>query len=338
MACELCRRLIVCPVDDSIPYQWQHEVVLLSDPDMEFETREEYYRGGKKPDAPPLHFQRTSMIRKDYAHKLASAPVLGMNPFQYDLFRIDDSGAEVRARIPDGRDEDGDWGRQPYYIAIHRACLTIAEKMFELSRRGLVDCYIRDLTMLWKTLRMAADAGMAPNPLQISDLTSTVLSNFINMGYPPRVSTEKQAFQRRVTALPVELRHHIFSYLSAGGPLPLACTGLLPSWMWMDILLGMWCTPYLWDLDRSAVEAAERDAEGQNNWELLVRCFSRGPRTGKGITETPHGLVARYRNWELGKSLRVGSATTQMEKLLGLPLPRYWDESGDAVHPVVLKR
>lgn len=50
----------------------------------------------------------------------------------------------------DGTRVRQDWGKPPYHIALHAACLDIAETVMRTSRRH--SCYVRSIGALWDVL------------------------------------------------------------------------------------------------------------------------------------------------------------------------------------------
>ncbi|KAI1332195.1 hypothetical protein F5Y16DRAFT_394268 [Xylariaceae sp. FL0255] len=164
--CSICGCLILftssppsaAPVSQS--RAWQSRVVLLSDPEREFEQLEEYYRAGKLVSPPPpFRFDRSLAIRRDAAfldgaNRLRLAQTIG------------GVSLDVHPNHIPGRDVNWEWN-STYYIAVHEACLSIADRLFthlgqpSHLRFGVGrDCGIsvRSVESLWKTLRMRFDA------------------------------------------------------------------------------------------------------------------------------------------------------------------------------------
>ncbi|KAK8097462.1 hypothetical protein PG984_016601 [Apiospora sp. TS-2023a] len=181
------------------------------------------------------------------------------------------------------------------------------------------------------------------DPTTIPDLTNILLSNVKRMEVEA-VKQETQAFRSAFMRLPLELRDHILDLLSSCDDLHLFCTRLLPQEVWRDMLLGKKCLPFLYDIDDAAVlrfaQAKEEEADANTvDWESLVRSLSRGVWTGRGYYEpptmdmTPAGLRNRRRIWQLAEEMFVGDALPS--KGSGASVPRYWDEYGERVYPVV---
>ncbi|KAK7968681.1 hypothetical protein PG988_007754 [Apiospora saccharicola] len=199
------------------------------------------------------------------------------------------------------------------------------------------------------------------DPTTIADLTNILLSN-IKRVEVEAVDQETQAFRNAFMSLPLELRDHILDLLSSCDDLHLFCTRLLPQESWRDMLLGKKCLPFLYDIDGAAVlrfaQTKEEEADANTvNWESLVRSLSRGVWTGRGyyqppdygyewdfelpkndyyycdLQAAPAGLRNRRRIWQLVEEMFVGDALPS--KGSGASVPRYWDEYGGRVYPVV---
>ncbi|KAI8627457.1 hypothetical protein F5Y19DRAFT_441359 [Xylariaceae sp. FL1651] len=347
--CAICGCLIPAPsaplaLNAGAPWGWQCRAVLLSDPDREFDRREVHYRAGKLASAPPLDFQRASEIRKDAAFVVSDDRVRLISP-RPKRDRAGNGGArpgegagdkkrtdveadgvgeaegeaevemetEVKLNGNTGHDENGNWNSH-YYIAVHEACLVIAERLFASVARsdnrvvGGSRVRIRSVEALWKALRMRFDARdnefmgtvfqmpagpsriNLPNgyylpadwstadPMHVEDLTLDILNNLKDLPAPGPRSPRMIDFQDMFWLLPQELQDHVQSFL-LDESLPVECTGLLPQHVWRDILFQGKCFPFLWDADYEAVEAfcldSERIGQLENlNWELFVRKLS----------------------------------------------------------------
>lgn len=126
------------------------------------------------------------------------------------------------------------------------------------------------------------------------------------------------------------------------------------------MLLGKKFLPFLYDIDDAAVLRCIQETEGkastnQVDWESLVRSLSRGawasrdchgpppsldadgwdPETGYYYCDlpAPAGLRNRRRIWQLAEEMFVGDVLPS--KRSGASVPRYWDEYGERVYPVV---
>ncbi|KAK8084114.1 hypothetical protein PG996_002895 [Apiospora saccharicola] len=199
------------------------------------------------------------------------------------------------------------------------------------------------------------------DPTTIPDLTNILLSN-IKRVEVEAVDQETQAFRNAFMSLPLELRDHILDLLSSCDDLHLFCTRLLPQESWRDMLLGKKCLSFLYDIDGAAVlrfaQTKEEEPDANTvDWESLVRSLSRGVWTGRGyyqppdygyewdfelpkndyyycdLQAAPAGLRNRRRIWQLVEEMFVGDALPS--KGSGASVPRYWDEYGGRVYPVV---
>ncbi|RYP77633.1 hypothetical protein DL771_001001 [Monosporascus sp. 5C6A] len=191
------------------------------------------------------------------------------------------------------------------------------------------------------------------------DSTDAIL-NILKSCAPEHQSPEISDFQKQFTALPQELQDHVISYLETAEPLPSRCTRLLPQEHWKHMLVSGRHLPFLWDLDIAAVErycaSADDNAGTAPDWELLVRSLSqrlvrRGVQEG-GVSIGPEancysrgGFPNRLRNrrriWQLVEEMFVGDVLP-VARVRGwapppppLMMPRYWDEDGQPVYPVV---
>ncbi|KAI1099466.1 hypothetical protein F4804DRAFT_83641 [Jackrogersella minutella] len=187
----------------------------------------------------------------------------------------------------------------------------------------------------------------AAYPLHVPNVTSAVLENL--KGLPPATAIpEAVAFQKRFLALPPELRDHISSFLSSRNGMPSLCNGLLPQWVWREVLLRGDCLPFLRDLDVAAVGDFCRqwnlDHEDQEpNWELLVRRLSQEAWSvwdaESSSLKVPNGLRNRRRIWQLVEEMYVGDlvAVKRATQMGSDPVavPRYWNERGELVYPVM---
>lgn len=199
------------------------------------------------------------------------------------------------------------------------------------------------------------------DPTTIPDLTNILLSNVRRVEIEA-VNQETQAFHKAFMSLPLELRDHILELLSSCDDLHLFWTGLLPQEVWRDMLLGKKSLPFLYDIDDAAVLRFTQEKEGKasdtNNfdWESLVRSLSRGAWASRNFYEPPDyehewdvslpkrtfyycdllapaGLRNRRRIWQLVEEMFVGDVLPWKDS--GTSVPRYWDEYGERVYPVV---
>lgn len=158
LACSLCGIPSRPPGQCRLDQEWLTKAELLSDPDDEFEAREQHYRAGKlqgapvfaMPDGPP------ATIRREAA--------TGLSRTEYRLVGDD------RTRHPewtDGDDHvrrpnwtarfgaDGVPAAQPYSIVVHAACADIAARVVRHPRHGV---RLNSFRTLWKVLRTRFDA------------------------------------------------------------------------------------------------------------------------------------------------------------------------------------
>lgn len=178
--------------------------------------------------------------------------------------------------------------------------------------------------------------------MDIPELTSQLLSNLKPMDDRPPSSFEK-AFQTRFQRLPLELREHVFSFISGPKGLPAACTRLLWPSAWRNILLDPKQLPFLWDLKADLVMAYDEEKRTQGivpDWEELVRKLSsRITHEGEGYggLEVANGLHNRRRIWQLVEEMYVGDHVPPRPDRFPKPptMPRYWDKDGEPHHPVV---
>ncbi|KAI1136377.1 hypothetical protein F5Y05DRAFT_415147 [Hypoxylon sp. FL0543] len=186
------------------------------------------------------------------------------------------------------------------------------------------------------------------HPLHVPDVTEAVLENLKSL--PPAMTTIPEAlpFQKRFLALPPELQNHICSFLVSRHGMPSMCNGLLPQWIWREVLLGGRCLPFLQDLDVNIVKdfcaSWDRDRRHHEfNWELLVRKLSQEAwaicDAETSILKVPNGLRNRRRIWKLVKEMYVGDMVPMPRAAYSgtepVTVPRYWNEGGELVHPVV---
>ncbi|RYP57168.1 hypothetical protein DL769_009650 [Monosporascus sp. CRB-8-3] len=189
------------------------------------------------------------------------------------------------------------------------------------------------------------------DPKYSPDSTNAIL-NILKPCVPEHPSPEIRDFRHRFTALPQELQDHVVSLLETAEPLPNRCTRLLPQEHWKHMLVSGRHLPFLWDVDIAAVERyctpADDNAGMAPDWELLVRSLSQ--RLAHGTFEereancytsgdVPNGLLSRRRIWQLVEEMFVGDV---LPVARGRPspqpppmMPRYWDEDGEPVYPVV---
>lgn len=190
------------------------------------------------------------------------------------------------------------------------------------------------------------------DPVQIPELTAQIVDNIEILHQKPE-ETSVRTFRRCFLALPPELRDQILAYLRSSEGLPTDCNGLLPQDVWKELLLGGRFLPFLWDVDGNDVERQVGDKTRQGvelNWELLVRKLSQGLQC-VGTSETnrnvlcypelriPGGLRNRRRIWQLVEEMYVGDVLPVNRSWAGsahIPtMPRYWDEYGEPVYPVL---
>ncbi|RYP17464.1 hypothetical protein DL765_004510 [Monosporascus sp. GIB2] len=197
------------------------------------------------------------------------------------------------------------------------------------------------------------------DPEYCPDLTDAILNNLKPCAFEHQ-SSEVSGFQQRFTALPQELQDHVISFLETAEPLPSRCTRLLPQEHWKHMLISGRHLPFLWDVDIAAVERyrapADDNAGTVPDWELLVRSLSQrlvrhGAREDgvfMGLEancysrrEVPNGLCNRRRIWQLVEEMFVGDVLP-VARARGWAhpqpppmMPRYWDEDGEPVYPVV---
>ncbi|KAI1207809.1 uncharacterized protein F4807DRAFT_433404 [Annulohypoxylon truncatum] len=188
----------------------------------------------------------------------------------------------------------------------------------------------------------------AAYPLHVSDLTSAVLENLSSL--PPATAAIPQAvsFQKRFLALPPELRDHVCSFLASRNGMPGTCNGLLPQWIWREVLLRGECLPFLRDLDVAVVRDfcarwGREHGSQEPNWELLVRKLSQEAWSiwdaESSSLKVPSGLRNRRRIWQLIEEMYVGDLVP-VKRMMRVSsdhvvVPRYWDERGEVMHPVV---
>ncbi|KAI0895203.1 hypothetical protein F4806DRAFT_470098 [Annulohypoxylon nitens] len=192
-----------------------------------------------------------------------------------------------------------------------------------------------------------AERWEAAYPLHVSDLTSAVLKNLDSL--PPATPAIPQAvtFQKRFLALPPELRDHVCSFLASRNGMPGICNGLLPQWIWREVLLRGKCLPFLRDLDIAVVKdfCTRRNQEHgtqEPNWELLVRKLSQEAWSiwdaESSSLKVPNGLRNRRRIWQLVEEMYVGDLVPVKRVILArsdhIAVPRYWDEHGEQMYPV----
>ncbi|KAI0836853.1 hypothetical protein F5Y06DRAFT_272434 [Hypoxylon sp. FL0890] len=203
-----------------------------------------------------------------------------------------------------------------------------------------------------------ADAAAASNqkmerweaayPLHVSDMTEVILDNLRTL--PPASATIPEAvpFHKKFLALPPELQNHICSFLASRHGMPSVCNGLLPQWVWREVLLAGRCLPFLRDFDVSVVKSFcsqwDRDRRDcEPNWELLVRKLSQEAwgifDAEKSCLKVPNGLRNRRRIWKLVEEMYVGDLVPMARATYSgtepVRVPRYWNEEGEPVYPVV---
>lgn len=188
------------------------------------------------------------------------------------------------------------------------------------------------------------------------DLTSRIVSNAETL-VPKSAEPSVRAFHELFLSLPQELRDRVIMFMGSSEGLSTQCTGLLPQETWLNILLGGRYLPFLWDLDVPAIEkfCEAKASEGvEINWELLVRKLSMGVWINWKHHEileaqlelfcypnldVPDGLRNRRRIWQLVEEMYVGDvlpvARSWVDSKQIPTMPRYWDEYGDRVYPVI---
>ncbi|KAI2471117.1 hypothetical protein F4781DRAFT_388132 [Annulohypoxylon bovei var. microspora] len=196
-----------------------------------------------------------------------------------------------------------------------------------------------------------AERWEAAYPLHVPDVTSAVLENLKSLPPATAAIPEAVSFQKRFLALPPELRDHVCSFLASRNGMPGVCNGLLPQWVWREVLLRGECLPFLRDLDIAVARAfcAQWNRDHGNrepNWELLVRKLSQEAWSiwdaESSSLKVPNGLRNRRRIWQLVEEMFVGDLVpvkrvTPMHSD-HVAVPRYWDERGGLMHPVVKVR
>ncbi|KAI0106366.1 hypothetical protein F4776DRAFT_646302 [Hypoxylon sp. NC0597] len=188
----------------------------------------------------------------------------------------------------------------------------------------------------------------AAYPVHVPDATATILENLNTLPPAPATIPEATPFSKKFVALPPELQIHVCSFLTSRHGMPSVCNGLLPQWVWREILLGGRCLPFLRDLDINVAKdfCSRWDREHSHcepNWELLVRKLSQEAwgiyDAEKSMLKVPNGLRNRRRIWKLVEEMYVGDLVPIAQaSYLGIEpvrVPRYWNEGGEQVYPVV---
>ncbi|ORY68196.1 uncharacterized protein BCR38DRAFT_128255 [Pseudomassariella vexata] len=129
----------------SAALKWQTKLILLSDPDREFETLEQHYKAGKRPKIPKLAFQAQADIRRDVAV---------VRDGEWCVLQ-DADGTEIKPNWSMEVDENNRVYSMPYSIAAHGACVDIVVRLMRSSRN---EVHVRSMRTLWKVLRMGFDA------------------------------------------------------------------------------------------------------------------------------------------------------------------------------------
>lgn len=181
-------------------------------------------------------------------------------------------------------------------------------------------------------------------------LTSAILENLRSLPPATAAIPESLAFQKRFLALPPELRDHVCSFLVSRNGMRSACNGLLPQWVWRDVLLTGKCLPFLPEIDASVVQGfctlwEEEEEEGRGrelNWEFLVRRLSQEDWSiwdaESSSLKVPNGLRNRRRVWQLVEEMYVGDLVPVQRTTQGtycVAVPRYWGRAGELVYPVM---
>ncbi|OTB13844.1 hypothetical protein K445DRAFT_24339 [Daldinia sp. EC12] len=356
--------------------EWLADVVLLSDPEREFELLSKHYDAGKNENAPLLNPQISQGIEKTRAQFVQGVDFRILTSFNHEDYGKLVLPYDIYERT---YGQNPPWGPPPYFMPVHKACIDLAES----TMRRCHDITVRDLRTLWKVLRMRMVASLASNninqirfwpfdriqlphgyyipsqpyimdidpagkgewweanPLAIPKLTSTILDNLQSLPPAPPAAPQAIAFHKAFLALPSELQALIRSYLKSQNGLPSRCNGLLPQWMWREMLLGGEILPFLYDLDVTVVEAFYKQWERDNgdqepNWELLVRRLSqvawRMWDVDGSTVKIPNGLRNRRRIWKLIEEMYVNDLIDT--RSMDAPwIPEYWDRRGRPIHP-----
>ncbi|KAI0880461.1 uncharacterized protein GGS22DRAFT_174911 [Annulohypoxylon maeteangense] len=188
----------------------------------------------------------------------------------------------------------------------------------------------------------------AAYPLNIPDMTTAVLENLRSLSPAVAAIPEAVSFQERFLALPPELQDHVCSFLVSRNGMSSTCNVLLPQWTWREVLLRGECLPFLQDVDIAVVRDFclrwKRDnGSREPNWELLVRKLSQEAWSiwdaESSSLKVPNGLRNRRRIWQLVEEMYVGDLVPVKRVTLMnsgcVSVPRYWDERGELMHPVV---
>ncbi|KAI1808638.1 hypothetical protein F4811DRAFT_500153 [Daldinia bambusicola] len=358
--------------------EWLADVVLLSDPEREFELLSKHYDGGKPQNDPPLIPRILQGIQKTRAEFVRATDFRVLTTFGDEDHRKIVLPYDMYERI---YGQNPPWGPPPYFMPVHKACIELAES----AMRHCHDIAVRDLRTLWKVLRMRMLASLTfnhtanqihrswppdrirlphgyyipsqpyifdinplgqgewweTNPLSIPKLTSTVLDNLQSLP-PARPATPQViTFHKAFIALPNELQVLIQSYLVSENGLPSLCNGLLPQWMWREMLLGGVTIPFLYDINVTVVKefyTEWRSVHGDQepNWELLVRKLSqvawRMWDVEGSALKIPTGLRNRTRIWKLVGEMYVNDLAHTQPKYAPW-IPEYWDRRGRPMHP-----
>lgn len=133
---------------------------------------------------------------------------------------------------------------------------------------------------------------LSPNPLDIPDLTATLLANL-----EPRVRTRPKdsvlRFRKCLTSLPNELQHYIFEYVTKTQDWPLECTRLLGNRFWKTLFNQDFpCMSWLFDLDQEMVW--HTDPNFNMDWETLFRKVQQGPRLADSYKGTSNADYQSY--------------------------------------------
>ncbi|KAK6863536.1 hypothetical protein PG995_000064 [Apiospora arundinis] len=196
----------------------------------------------------------------------------------------------------------------------------------------------------WHEPFISNDGGwLIEDPKTLMDLTDILLFK-ATMTASKAIEPAMQAFRNRFLKLPAELQEHIILLLGSSGDLPLPCTRLLPQQVWRDMLLEKKFLPFLYDIDDAAimlfVEERRERGEPDVDWESTT---SIPPSLSTDsifyYIDLPHGsngLRNRRRIWQLAEEMFVGDLLPLGgEGDSDVTVPRYWDEYGDRVYPVV---
>ncbi|KAI1469395.1 uncharacterized protein F4812DRAFT_422906 [Daldinia caldariorum] len=353
--------------------EWLADVVLLSDPEREFELLSKNLNREKTQNEPLPSPRILQEIKKTRAEFVGGTDFRIFTTFGDEDHRRIVLPYDMYERIYGQNDP---WGPSPYFMPVHRACIDLAETIMCRCHNIVV----RDLRTLWKVLRMRMVASLTfshtanqvhrtwptdriqlphgyyipsqpyifdidplgqgewweANPLAIPKLTSTVLDNLQSLPTARPATAQTITFHKALVALPNELQVLIRSYIVSENGIPSRCNGLLPQWMWREMLLGGEIVPFLYDIDVTTVKefyAQWRRVNGDQepNWELLVRKLSqvawRMWDVEGSALKIPNGLRNRRRIWKLVGEMYVNDLAHTQPKYAPW-IPEFWDRKG----------